>query len=307
MTRHAPLWQQALSYPAGTDRYLMGALWPAGGATGGVTTAVANTMTVSVAPGFAAAPLTDGGSALCHWDAPEIVTIAAAPPAGQSRDDLVIVQVRDPDLDGGANNDFIVSVVTGTPVTLDRTKPADAGQPLALPPIPPNAVALTHVVVPGGAANLNTATITDVRRAPTALPALVTGTAWATGGTAIMGGTFNPVTLGASANLTGGMVFQPSGLKVPVAGLYRVNGQVKFKPGGSGAYTGALGVNGTAAKFGNAFTAGSPPYPTCLAVANIRANAGDVFNLGYTVGSQTQLQIDAPPGASNYLDVQLIG
>ncbi len=34
MTRYAPLWQQAGSYPAQLDRSLLGALWPAGGALG---------------------------------------------------------------------------------------------------------------------------------------------------------------------------------------------------------------------------------------------------------------------------------
>jgi hypothetical protein len=119
-------------------------------------TAVANTMTVQAAPGTVAVPLQSGaGCALCRWDANETPTIATAPPTGNSRIDLVIVQVRDNALDAGANNDFIVTTVTGTPA---------ASNP-AVPAVPTNALALAQVLVPGAAANLNGATITD-RRTP---------------------------------------------------------------------------------------------------------------------------------------------
>jgi hypothetical protein len=118
-------------------------------------------MGVSVAPGTAAVPLvTAQGSALCRWDAPEVATVAAAThPAGQSRIDLIVVQVRDFDLDGGANNDFIVVSVTGIPA---------ASNP-AVPATPANAVVLYRVVVPGAAANLNGAVLFDLRPPPLAV------------------------------------------------------------------------------------------------------------------------------------------
>jgi hypothetical protein len=151
MARYAPLWQQFSSYAASQDRSLIAALWPSGGLRGGAVTAVANTMTASVAPGTIAVPLQAGqGSALCMWDANETVTIAAAPPSGQSRIDLVVAQVRDNALDSGGNNDFIFSAVTGT---------AAASNP-AVPAVPTNAAAVAQVLVPGAAGNLNTATIT---------------------------------------------------------------------------------------------------------------------------------------------------
>jgi hypothetical protein len=155
MTRYAPLWQQAGSYAATLDRSLIGALWPGGGASGGAVTASATTMQVTAAPGVVAVPLQSGqGSALCRWDANEVPTLPAAPPSGQSRIDLVIVQVRDNALDAGANNDFIVTTVTGT---------AAASNP-AVPATPTNAAALASVLVPGAVANLSTATLTDLRR-----------------------------------------------------------------------------------------------------------------------------------------------
>jgi hypothetical protein len=154
MTRYAPLWQQAGSYAASVDRGLIGMLWPAGGATGGAVTAVTNTMTVSVAAGTVAVPLQAGqGSALCRWDAAEVVTIAAAPPSGQSRIDVVVAQVRDNALDAGGNNDFVFQAVTGTPAVSNPTVPAT----------PTNALAMANVTVPGAAANLNSATLTDRR------------------------------------------------------------------------------------------------------------------------------------------------
>jgi hypothetical protein len=161
MARYQPLWQQAGSYAATRDRSLIAALWPQGGATGGVVSAVANTMTVSAAPGTLAVPLQSGqGCALCVWDANEVVTIATAPPSGQSRIDLVIVQVRDNALDAGANNDFVMAVVAGTPA---------ASNP-AVPATPTNAAVLARVLIPGAVANLNTATVTDMRPGALAVP-----------------------------------------------------------------------------------------------------------------------------------------
>ena len=166
--RTTPLWQQSGDYSAKADRTLMAALWPGGGTTGAVVTAVNNTMDVSVSPGLAAVPLQAGqGSALCHWDAAEVVTLAAAPPSGQTRVDLIVAQVRDTDYDGGANNDFVITVVGGVPATMDAaqrpgaesTEDDDDGATVdsfsAVPVVPPNAVALAEVTVPGAAANLN--------------------------------------------------------------------------------------------------------------------------------------------------------
>jgi len=160
MTRLAPLWQQGGSYAASVDRILPATLWPSGGVSGGAVSAVANTMTVSVAPGTVAVVLQAGqGVALCRWDAAEIVTIAAAPPAGQSRIDLIVVQVRDNALDAGGNNDFVMAVVTGTAATTGSQVP---------PAVPTNAYALAQVLVGPSIANLNTATITDLRTGPLA-------------------------------------------------------------------------------------------------------------------------------------------
>jgi hypothetical protein len=165
VTRYAPLWQQANTYAATLDRALLAAAFPYGGLLlpGGAVTAVAATMNVSVAPGTMIVPLQAGqGSAVCRWDAAEVVTLAAAPPGGQSRIDLVVCQVRDNALDSGGNNDFVFTNVTGTPA---------ASNP-AVPATPTNALACTQVLVPGGVANLNTATLTEVRNPANGLQTL---------------------------------------------------------------------------------------------------------------------------------------
>jgi hypothetical protein len=154
MTRFTPLWQQAGSYVAQVDRALMGTLWPAPGALGSAATAVANTMNISVPPGAIAVPLQSGQfTALCRWDAAEIVTSPTAPGAGTSRIDQVIAQVRDPAIDGGLNNDFIFTVNSG--VAASSPSP---------PAVPANAALVCQYTVPGGAANLNGVTLTDMRR-----------------------------------------------------------------------------------------------------------------------------------------------
>jgi hypothetical protein len=119
-------------------------------------------MTVTAAAGTVAVPLQAGqGAAACVWDANEVVTLAnATHPAGQSRIDLVIVQVRDNALDAGANNDFIVTSVTGVPA---------ASNP-AVPALPTNALAIAQVLVPGAVANLSTATVTDLRGVGLSMP-----------------------------------------------------------------------------------------------------------------------------------------
>jgi hypothetical protein len=151
MTRYAPLWQQAGNYAASVDRALINALWPVGGAVGAVPTVVSNQMQMNIPPGFCAVPLGANGTALCRWDATELVNFLAAPGAN-SRIDLVVCTVRDNAIDAGANNDFIFQVVAGTV----------AASPVA-PAVPANSFAMMQVTIGTGIANLNSAPVTDLR------------------------------------------------------------------------------------------------------------------------------------------------
>ena len=147
MARYAPLWLQGASYSAQVDRQLYAALFPAGGASGPPVTAQANTLNVNAPAGRCVVPMTtDGSAALCRWDATEVVAVNAGPAAGTSRLDLIVATVRD------ASNDFIIQVLSGQ---------------AAASPVPPNLLAnsyaLCSILVPPTVANLNTATITDLR------------------------------------------------------------------------------------------------------------------------------------------------
>jgi hypothetical protein len=213
MTRLAPLWQQNGTYPAGTDRVLLGALWPVGASTGGAGSAVAGTMNVSVAAGTAAVVLSGGSNytALCRWDAAEVVTLTAGPPTGQTRIDLVVCQVRDQVIDAGSNNDFVFQAIAGAPST---------GTPAA-PAVPANAYPICAVTVPANAANLNAATIVDRRNpmqlagpATTARCRVYRAGAFTTVTNAVVAFdsvSFDPLAMWSAAN---------SQISVPVAGDY---------------------------------------------------------------------------------------
>jgi len=188
MTRYTPQWLQAGSYAASIDRRLISALWPSGASTGGAVT-VSSGMTVNAAPGQVAVPTQNStGATLCSWDAPEAVTLAAAPASGTNRYDLVVVQPRWNDLDGGSNNDFIVTNVTG----------AAAASP-SVPAVPAGALALAQIYIPGGSASVVAGNITDRRPGGLSLASVGPAPAQATGSATI---TFSAATVSSTATVT---------------------------------------------------------------------------------------------------------
>ena len=304
MTRYAPLWQQAGSYPAQLDRYLLGALWPGGGVLGGVVTAVANTMTVSIAPGSVAVPLAPGqGTALCHWDAAEVVTLDAAPPSGQSRVDLIVAQVRDAAIDAGANNDFIFAVVKGTAALTATGRPGaeegdddepEAEQQASAPAVPANALALYAVTVPGGAANLNGATIAPVTLNPLAVPAndLVANPAGRIAPNGPTGpfaaNTLTAVNLNGVDYLRGGFTTAGFSLVVPVTGIYNVAWSAVFNASGGAnipaTYLNAwLTLNGAGVRCASASPNSS--VPSVGQSDNLNLRPGDRLSMSVVVGA----------------------
>ena len=175
MTRFAPLWQQAGSYPSQLDRSLLGALWPGGGGAGPAPSVVNNTMQITIPPGWLGVALQGGqGTALCRWDAPELVTLDASPPSGQQRWDAIVCQVRDTQIDTGPDNDFIFTVVKGAPAASGLLRPGDREEDpddppspeqtaVVIPATPANAALVMLVLVTGGQANLNNASVFDRR------------------------------------------------------------------------------------------------------------------------------------------------
>lgn len=163
MTRATPLWLQQGSYAAAVDRRLIAANWPTPAVTGCAVT-TSSGMTVNVAAGSVVVVAANGtGSLLCYSDAVEPVTLAAAPGAGSNRYDVVICQARGNDLDGGANNDFLFTTVTGT-----------AAASPTVPATPNNATALANIYIPGGSASVTAGNITDVRSTANNVPAFPT-------------------------------------------------------------------------------------------------------------------------------------
>jgi hypothetical protein len=296
MTRLAPLWQQNGSYPAATDRALIGTLWPANAVSGGLSTVASGTMNISVAAGTAAVAMSSpvNYSTLCRWDAAEVVTLPAAPPSGQSRIDLIILQVRDQAIDAGGNNDFVFTSVTGTPTT---------GTPVA-PAVPSNALAMCQVLVPGGQATLNSATITN-RRVPlnprdTLHARVYRNAAWtlATGGPVVV--PFDTVDFDPAGMFSAGRI------TVPVAGIYLVSAQVSSSFLAANATEIQAWVNGVALVSG-AGTGNQSAYANIRSPINtlLRLAAGDYVQIG--AFSNPSALAGSPGPGNTYLNVSYLG
>src|SRR5206468_8291587 len=119
--------------------------------------------TVIVGAGTAFVVESDGtGVYVCHNDADKTLTVPAASTT-QSRRDIVVAQVRDSTI-SGANDDWVLQVVTGTP---------SSGTPVA-PAVPANALALADYLVPAGSSTVVTsANINDRRVNATALGGVI--------------------------------------------------------------------------------------------------------------------------------------
>lgn len=162
MTIEKPLYLQTQEYSARADRFLTSYLF-----TEGVTDVPAGElrvtqraggpeMSVDVAAGTAVIDgddIPDQGAYLVRVTAAENVTIPA-PPASNSRIDLVVLQVRDSTATGGEPglDGATLEIVPGTP----------AASPVA-PATPDTALVLARVTVAAGALSILDANITDQR------------------------------------------------------------------------------------------------------------------------------------------------
>lgn len=152
------LWLQNVTYPARHDRLTFDALWTEGVlGTGSLQVAPSSpaAMTVRAAAGIAVVTgddQTNQGKYLIRNDATVTgIAIAAAPGSGQ-RNDLIVLQVRDPNATGPAGDDAVVQVVAGTP----SLTPVD-------PAIPNSALVLARVRVPAGTISITAGLIDDLR------------------------------------------------------------------------------------------------------------------------------------------------
>jgi hypothetical protein len=290
VTRYAPLWQQNGTYPAQTDRALLAALFPQSGVSGMQVSIVAGTMNVNVQPGAAAVALSGGNfTAFCRSDGVEQPPALATPPgAGQSRIDLVVLQVRDAVIDAGTNNDFIFAVTTGVPAASNPQVPA----------VQANQVALAQLLIPGGGTNLNGATLTDLRQPMNPLQQLHSRVYRSSNfgiGTAATVIAFDTV----ERDAFGLYSLAQQRWNIKIAGWYEFHGLVTLIPNTSGQWIqGALYKNGASYAQGTqgTFTGGSWPQVQlstamflnpvdyldvrCSVSVNLNGQGGQAFTFG---------------------------
>jgi len=293
MTRHTPNWLQAGQYSAAWDRDLIGALWPSPAAAGAAVT-VASGMTVNVAPGQIAVPTPNNtGSVLCTSDAVEQVVLAAAPASGVNRYDLVTCQARGNDLDGGANNDFIFTSVTGVAVA----------SPVP-PAVPAGAVALAQIYIPGGSAAITAGNIVDRRPFGLAVARSVHARVHFTGG--VFGTVLGLVAAQARDDDALGLYNPATGLfTCPLAGFYQCQALINGSPLNAGQWLGMQFAR-------NAAPVSPPQYFTAPTASSgaplyggfpIRCAAGDTLAL-WAAAQVAGVNINA---AQNFLAFDLIG
>lgn len=159
MTIDTPTWLQNGTYSARLDRIFSDVLFTEGVLRPGagqllVSPSSPAAMSVSVAAGYAAIQgddIADQGKYLVRSTAAETVTITAAPGAN-SRIDLIVLRVNDPDAGGPAGNNATLVAIAGTP----------AASP-SPPALPASAIPLAQVLVAAGTTAITAGMITDVR------------------------------------------------------------------------------------------------------------------------------------------------
>lgn len=162
MPIETPLYMQEGIYSARQDRLVFDVLFTegiinlAGGEFLVSQRAAGANMSVDVAAGKAAIDGDDQANQGTYFVRSTTVTNVAIDPADlvNPRIDLVILQVRDANVIGGANNDATIRVVKGAP----------AGVPAA-PALPASAIELARVAVAVGQVTVTGANITDRRTA----------------------------------------------------------------------------------------------------------------------------------------------
>lgn len=290
MTRYQPLLYQAGSYNAAELRHLIAATYPVQGVSGMAASVVAGTMNLQIGQGRAVVSV--GGvtgmldNVLCVSDANEVVPIAAAPPSGQSRIDIVSVAPNEAALG------WTFYVAQGTP----------AASPVA--PSPGGGVLpVWQVLVPGGVANLNTATLTDLR-----LPLVPGGPKYsarmsrnaaqplATGWSPVQfdSKTYDPYgccTLGTTAHYT-----------CPVAGLYRIDAGFVISPVAA-SLAAIIYRNATAVTQQQGSLNASSAYNGVPIGDLIQCNAGDTLSI--QVSPSAAATLFAGTGLTNFMTVAL--
>ena len=161
--------QETTGISASEDRKAYGSLGQPSVATGGslvVTQRAAGAnMSVDVAAGTAIVPQGQGTEtvkrvypAVTNTATVNLAINAAPAVGGQSRNDLIVCQIRDNAVDAGGVNDWYLRVITGTAATTGAQVD---------PAVPDHAYALARVTLAFGDASVTNAKITDLRTSNT--------------------------------------------------------------------------------------------------------------------------------------------
>ena len=300
MARYTPLWEQSGSYAASVDRRLIGSLWPAAASSGGAASVIGGTMTVSLAPGAVAVPTQNNtGSTLCVWDAAEQVG-PLAQGGSQPRIDVITCHPRGTDLDGGANNDFILDIIAGT-----------AAASPAVPAVPAGQVALYQVAVAANAVSLSAGNLTDVRPGGLAVPPAVPAynykarmhraAALTSAAAAVTILPFDTVSADPNGNLSTGV-----GAKYtcPVAGRYLVTGRFSAPVASGVRMYATIFLNGAEAARGADTGTFSAAGTAGVVVSTVIAAAvGNTLQIAYYTSAAASIEVGA---AFSYMAVDLL-
>lgn len=183
-------------------------------------------MSVDVAAGTAVVPQGQGTEtikrvypAVTNTATVNLAINAAPAVGGQSRNDLVVCQIRDNAVDAGGVNDWYLRVITGTAATTGAQVD---------PAIPDNAYALARVTLAFGDSSVTNAKITDLRTSNTSRA--LSGHSLATGASAeknalkhSTSGQRLVVDTAGLLSSTPGALQASSGLAVPVLPPYTIN------------------------------------------------------------------------------------
>ena len=306
MTLYAPLHAQNLTYSATLDRQLIDSLYSQGGIVLHTDLAVTQrgagaNMSVDVSSGHVVVTGTDAagqGKYLCWSDATTNVVIATAPTAGNSRIDLIVAQVRDADQNGGANNDWVIAAVTGTPATTGTQ---------AAPAAPASSFVLAQIAVGPSVTSIVNANIADLRT-PTILGKAnnPSGRIYAVTGT--MSTTNAPLFLTTtSSHLKGGMTKSTHGLIVPVAGVYAVKASMWATMGGANSQAQVyISKNGSVVSAGNLDQVLSSTAFGLTADDDIVCAAGDDLTMWGVSSASNATMVNLNTSVYNYLAAHLV-
>jgi len=218
-------WLQNVDYPARVDRVLYDNLWTQGiiGSTSlAVTQRPTPAMAVDVATGVGVVAGTDQafqGKYLCRAEAIiDNVTIAAAPGSG-ARNDIVVMQVRDPNAGGASGDDARIFVVQGVA----------SGSPVD-PTIPASSLPLARVRVASGTGSITNSMIDDLRvetrvvgaTPPSGSIMAYAGSTAPTGWLLCDGTPYSQSAYSALFSVIGGNYNTSAGQVAPAVGMFRV-------------------------------------------------------------------------------------